>query len=307
MKNPDGTYVHRDKIIQIRNQIGLNSEITAKVKKSLEAYRIDIKNHITKFNGMRFINNESSFFPMFINDDQIVLELFALSHYLADAHMPLHCDSREFSLKECCDIHGKIEEQWENWVIEKNTQEDLTKILSESERAERFLQNCFDAEPAWKNFKYPVGSILKKFDDELGSTIWEDRDIEFYEKTSLWEELVGITYASYCLSSRLVTFNDKTRVIPKGKENKYNKDFDGDVKAISGDEWKKYVDGNGIEKSNKGDTTRKAIYDFAVRNAPDNVPFVYLSLLILVDAVDCIAKIWGQIIKDHLDITYQKA
>ena len=272
----------------------------------MEAYRVDIKNHITKFNGMRFINNESSFFPMFINDDQIVLELFALSHYLADAHMPLHCDSREFSLKECSDIHGKIEAQWENWILEKNKQEELTSILSESERAEKFLKTCFDAEPNWKTHKYPAGSILKKFDDELGTQIWEDRDIEFYEKTSLWEELVGITYASYCLSSRLVTFDDKTRVVPKGKEDSYNKDFDGEVIGVKGDGWKSRVDGKGLETGLKSGTTRKAIYDFAVRNAPENAAFVYLSLLVLVDAVDCVAKIWGKIIKDHLDITYQK-
>lgn len=306
MRNPDGKYEHRDKIIEIRNQIGRNEEITTRVKKCLEVYRDDIKNHITKFNGMRFINNESSFFPMFFSDEQIVLELFTLSHYLADAHMPLHCDSREFSLKECGDIHGKVEAQWENWIIEKSAQDDLTNILSESERANKFLETCFDVEPNWTNFKYPTGSILKKFDDELGKAIWEDRDIEFYEKTSLWEELVGITYASYCISSRLITSNDKTRVIPKGRKRSYGKDFDGKVVEIQNDGWKANVDGGGIEKGLKGDATRKAIYDFAVRNAPDNAPFVYLSLLILVDAVDCVAKIWGKIIRDHLDITYQK-
>ena len=204
MINPDETYVHRDKIIKIRNQIGCDEEISAKVKKCLEAYRAEIKNHIIKFNGMRFINNESSFFPMFFNDDQIVLELFSLSHYLADAHMPLHCDSREFSLNECGNIHGKIEEEWEDWIIEKGTQDQLTNILSESERAEKFLKTCFNSqEPTWKNYRYPAESILEEFEDELGKAIWEERDIQFYEKTSLWEELVGITYASYCISGRL--------------------------------------------------------------------------------------------------------
>jgi hypothetical protein len=306
MKDADGKFVHRDKIIKLRNKIGIDGEISAKVRDCLEAYRPDIKDHIIKLNGMRFINNESSFFPMFINDDQIVLELFALSHYLADAHMPLHCDAREFSLKGCGDIHGKIEEQWENWVIEENTQDELTSILSESERAEKFLKICFDAEPNWKNCKYPAGSILEKFDDELGNAVWEDRDIEFYKKTSLWEEIVGITYASYCMSSRLVTYNDKTRVFPKGKEGKYGVDFEGEIEGIKGDEWKSWVDGNGLEKGLKKGTMRKAIYDFAIENAPDNAPFVYLSLLILIDAVDCVARIWGKIVKDHLDITYQK-
>src|SRR4030067_734432 len=94
------------------------------------------------------------------------------------------------------------------------------------------------------------------------------------------------------------TFNDKPRVVPKGKKNTYNKDFEGEVKEIKGEEWKSNVDGNGIEEGLKGDTTRKHIYNFAVKNAPDNAPFVYLSLIALVDAVDCVARIWGKIVKD---------
>jgi len=307
MKYPDETYVHRDKIINIRNQIGYDKEINTKVKKCLEAYRVDIKNHIIKSNGMRFINNQNSFFPMFSNNDRIILELFSLSHYLADAHMPLHCDARNFSLKKCNNIHAKIEEEWENWIIESKIQEQLKDILSESERAKKFIKNCFnEKEPKWKNYIYPEDSILKKFDEELGETIWDEEKIEFYEKTSLWEEMVGITYASYCISSRLIAFNDKIRAIPKSKKSNYNKDYAEEVREINGDEWKENVDGSGIKEGLKGDTKRKSIYNFAVKHAPENAPFVYLSLLILIDAVDCIAKIWSRIVKDHLDISYQE-
>ena len=108
------------------------------------------------------------------------------------------------------------------------------------------------------------------------------------------------------MASRLLPFDEETRVVPKGFKNTYNKDFEGEVKEIYGSEWKEAVDGAGIEKGLKGDATRKLIYNFAVKNAPDQVALVYLSLLILVDAVDCVAKVWGKIIKDHLDITCQK-
>lgn len=120
MKYPNGKYVNRQKIVKFRNLIGRNEEVNRKVQACLEGFREEIKNHIIKSDGMRFINNKYSFFPMFFNDEQIVLALFALSHYLADAHMPLHRDLRNFSSKACGDVHGRIEEEWENWIISKN-------------------------------------------------------------------------------------------------------------------------------------------------------------------------------------------
>ena len=175
-QTPGKKYLNREEIIKIRNQIGCDEDIDKRVKDCQDMYRDAIKNHIIKLNGMQFINNETSFFPMFFTDDQIVLQLFSLSHYLADAHMPLHCDAREFSLKECGNIHGLIEEQWENWVIQKNSGDELTNILSESERGEKFLKICYNTQAAtWKNCQYSKESILKKFDDELGKTVWEDR------------------------------------------------------------------------------------------------------------------------------------
>jgi hypothetical protein len=302
----DGKYVNRGEIVDLRNQIGQNSEVNVKVKNCLEGYREEIKNHITKLNGMRFIDNKRSFFPMFFTDDQIVLSLFSLSHYLADAHMPLHCDTRTFSSTACGNIHGDIEEEWENWIITKNDQTDLRDILSETERAEKFMKLCFNGkEPVWNNFQYPPDSILAKFDEELGDTFWDNQKISFYEKTGLWDELVGISYASYCLASRLVAFNDAVRTVPKGTGKDYAENFTGAVRRIKGDEWKTAVDEEGIKDGLTGDQNRRLIYNFAVKHGGDNVAFNYLSLLILVDSVECVAKVWGKIVKDHLDVTYE--
>lgn len=52
--------------------------------------------------------------PIAPSDNHIATLLFMLSHYVADAHMPLHCDSRRFS--EGMDLHGKMEEEWDNMV-----------------------------------------------------------------------------------------------------------------------------------------------------------------------------------------------
>ncbi len=44
----------------------------------------------------------------------VALMFYALSHYVADAHVPFHCDSRKFSSGE--DIHGYVEKKWEDEI-----------------------------------------------------------------------------------------------------------------------------------------------------------------------------------------------
>ena len=52
--------------------------------------------------------------PVSPTDNQIALLLFMLSHYVADAHMPFHCDSRRFS--EGVDLHGHMEGEWDDTI-----------------------------------------------------------------------------------------------------------------------------------------------------------------------------------------------
>jgi hypothetical protein len=52
--------------------------------------------------------------PIAPTGNQTAMRLFMLSHYIADAHMPLHCDSRKFS--EGVDIHAKIEGLWDDEI-----------------------------------------------------------------------------------------------------------------------------------------------------------------------------------------------
>jgi len=52
--------------------------------------------------------------PVSPTDNQIALLLFMLSHYIADAHVPFHCDSRKFS--EGMDLHGHMEGIWDDMI-----------------------------------------------------------------------------------------------------------------------------------------------------------------------------------------------
>ncbi|MFC1982247.1 hypothetical protein ACFLV5_00410 [Chloroflexota bacterium] len=101
--------------------------------------------------------------PVSPTDNQIALLLFMLSHYVADAHVPFHCDSRRFS--EGIDLHGYVEGQWDDMIkahyqideenerffydpfgyplrnpgMEKDYQSSLLKTTSEQLRGRRFV------------------------------------------------------------------------------------------------------------------------------------------------------------------------
>ncbi len=57
---------------------------------------------------------------------QITLMFFILSHYVTDAHMPLHCDLRDFGDRSTMGrlpskLHPSIEETWESYFPPKDT------------------------------------------------------------------------------------------------------------------------------------------------------------------------------------------
>lgn len=62
----------------------------------------------------KMLRTEDRGCPISPTNNHIAMRFFILSHYIADCHMPLHCDSRSFSSKQ--DIHGYIESLWDNQV-----------------------------------------------------------------------------------------------------------------------------------------------------------------------------------------------
>jgi hypothetical protein len=64
--------------------------------------------------NLKMQESEEKGSPITPTGNQTAMRLFMLSHYIADAHMPLHCDSRKFSAG--VDIHGKIESLWDDEI-----------------------------------------------------------------------------------------------------------------------------------------------------------------------------------------------
>ena len=94
--------------------------------------------------------------PISPTDNHIATRLFMLSHYIADAHMPLHCDGRKFS--SFSDIHAKMEDVWDK-DIRKHFKIDLPN--------ERFLYNP-EGYPLRTKADYSQ-SFLSRVDDGLAT------------------------------------------------------------------------------------------------------------------------------------------
>ena len=105
-------------------------------------------------NSLQVQTTEGKGSPIAPTNNYVALFLFMLSHYVADAHMPLHCDSRKFS--EGGDLHARLEAGWEK---------EVTQAYAIDAANERFLYNQ-DGYP-WA--KAPAGgdTLLKKVDEAL--------------------------------------------------------------------------------------------------------------------------------------------
>jgi hypothetical protein len=64
--------------------------------------------------NLKMLRTEEKGCPISPTNNHIAMRFFILSHYIADGHMPLHCDSRSFSSGS--NVHGYIEKQWEDAV-----------------------------------------------------------------------------------------------------------------------------------------------------------------------------------------------
>lgn len=64
--------------------------------------------------NFKMLHREDKGCPIATTGNHIAMRFFILSHYIADCHMPLHCDVRPFSDDK--NIHGAIEKEWEDQV-----------------------------------------------------------------------------------------------------------------------------------------------------------------------------------------------
>ena len=117
-----------------------------------------------------------------------------LSHYIADAHMPLHCDYRAFSSED--NIHAYIEKKWDEQI------RDCYKLDFDNER---FFYNA-EGYPLKKDIK----EMKNKVENEMIN--WVEKEISERPFTTgfgsgnhnAWDFISAITQYSYLTAYRII-------------------------------------------------------------------------------------------------------
>jgi hypothetical protein len=162
--------------------------------------------------------------PVSLNDNQIALILFMLSHYVADGHVPFHCDARQFS--EGINLHGHVEGMWDevikyHYLVDKDNERFFYDPSGYPLRNSKFEKDY-------------QSSFLKMVDDFL-------RDREFSkdfgsDNGNVWDFMSAICQYSYLLSYSIIPQGyDDTNVTLDNWESLGSPPFDEVSRAVLSD------------------------------------------------------------------------
>ncbi|HLN52664.1 MAG TPA: hypothetical protein VK212_03080 [Lentimicrobium sp.] len=142
--------------------------------------------------NLKMQESEEKGSPISPSNNHIATLFFMLSHYIADAHMPLHCDARSFSEKE--DIHACIEKYWDEAI-----------------------KDCFEIDKANERFfydpeGYPLRKKKKKITEKDLLINWLEQELisrPFSEKygpdnDNTWDFMAAITQYSYLTAYKMI-------------------------------------------------------------------------------------------------------
>ncbi len=152
-------------------------------------------------------NKEQKGSDIMSSDDQITLYFLMLSHYLADAHVPPHCDARDFYGPST--IHPDMEEYWDMEI----------KKYYGFDKERGVFDYDIDGAPELKDgvisdeFK---NSILYKTIGELNNREWIlcrkkgaafDKEVLGEGNKKIYDYVKAICYASYLVSTDFIPEN----------------------------------------------------------------------------------------------------
>jgi hypothetical protein len=120
---------------------------------------------------------------------------FMLSHYIADAHMPLHCDGRDYSPD--IDIHARIEGKWDKWILDcYQVERDYNRFSNDHEGFPEKMKKHVVVD--WVEEQL----VLRPFDSKYGTA-----------NENTWDFMSAVAQYSYLSAYAMVpeTFDVKTQ------------------------------------------------------------------------------------------------
>ena len=152
----------------------------------------------------KMLRTEERGCPISPTSNHIAMRFFILSHYIADCHMPLHCDCRSFSSGD--NIHGFIESEWDKQV-RKSYRVDVDN-------------NRFYYDPEGYPLKDKMTPLMQAVEDDLVNREYLHSWGTGNKNT--WDYMSAISEYSYLMAYRLIpaAFDEKslTKEIYKSSE-----------------------------------------------------------------------------------------
>ena len=169
--------------------------------------------------NFKMLHKEERGCPIATTNNHIAMRFFIISHYIADCHMPLHCDNRPFSDES--GIHGAIEKKWEDQV-----------------------KKSYDIDTDNNRFFYdPQGYPLHKKPTPLMLAVEEELTNRPYthgwgtDNSSTWDYMSSVSQYSYLFSYYLIpeTFSNTQGINEFMEQTEWGQHFDDYNKMIFSD------------------------------------------------------------------------
>ena len=152
-------------------------------------------------------------------NNEIALSFFMLAHYVADAHVPLHCDERKFRDS----IHGHMEKEFEDAIKKEYT------LIADPARKDKQFQLDSKGFPKEKT----LGPLLSEVKDDI-----ENRPFTIgygSKNNNVWDYMSDLCYYSFLLSTEIVPLSANTYMTKSEYKTKYHQNFIDASPAILGD------------------------------------------------------------------------
>ncbi len=169
--------------------------------------------------NFKMLHKEDKGCPIATTANHIAMRFFILSHYIADCHMPLHCDARPFS--DGKNIHGAIEKKWEDQVSKSY------KIDKDNNR--------FFYDPDGYPLQLSPTDFVKAVEDDVATRKYIHGWGGNNENT--WDFMSAISQYSYLFSYFLIpeTFQNTQPMKDFMEQTEWGRDFDRYSTMIFGD------------------------------------------------------------------------
>ena len=199
IKNQTPDHLSSKSIVQ--NKAGFKQKVVRKHKYNLPD-RCEALSHAIR-DMMKIKAKEPKGSDIMFNDDQLTLYFLMLSHYLADAHVPPHCDNRDFYKPS--KIHPDMEKYWDDEIKRFYTYDRKRKVFDyDINGAPELINKKIDS---FKN------SLLYKVMETLSKRKWNPAKSNVYGKNNakIYDYIKACCFVSYLVSVEFIPMMSKSK------------------------------------------------------------------------------------------------